>query len=340
MHRFVGTIRLWTGCTLLGLSLFAGACAHGEPFDFSRPPNETPLDPTPPVRLTLNPREDQFPAWMPDGSGLIYSYFEGRDGCLAELPPTGGQIRRTRCYQGVGSEDSVDAFSSASPRNRNELAWVEQHSFQDRVVPDYGSIMLGSLDPQVPATQLVRLPYLASSGAPHVTATSLRWLSADRLAYIGNDLFVRRACQGCKLDTILVPEDVVLLDRGTGTRTLLPNSTSTTSIWPNADSTGLYYTVLGDTRVWQRDLLSGAGTPVHDFGSFVDDVSLAGSRLVATLGNGSIATYDLGSGAVDSLAVFQYRYRRPVLSPDGRHVAAEGYFNGSLTPDLWLFTLP
>ena len=340
MHRFVGVFRLWSGCRLLGVTLLAGACAHGEPFDFTNPGNQVPFDPTPPVRLTLDVREDQFAAWLPDGSGLVYSYFPGRDGCLAELPPTGGQIRRSRCYRAAGSEDSTDLLTAPSPRSRDELAWVEQHSFSNRVVPDYGAIMLGSLRPDQPATRLVRLPYTASSGHVHATALDLRWLPGNRLAYIGADVSVARACNGCKLDTIVTPQDIVLLDLAGGAPTVMPNSSGITSIWPTADSAGLYYTELGDTRVWQRNLAGGAPAVVHDFGLEVSGVSVAGDRLAVAAQDSTLVVLNLTGGTEEAIGIPGRLFRRPVLSPDGAHLVAEVLSDGSLTPDLWLFTLP
>jgi hypothetical protein len=362
MHRFVGSLRQWTGCSLLVLSLLAGACSHGEPFDLSHPVGQTPFSPDPPIRLTLSGLDDRYPAWNPDGSGLVYSYGPGgggqRDRCLGELPPGGGQIGRSRCYRLLGEADSTDVLEEASPWTRDEIAWVEHHSFADRVVADYGAIMVGSLGREEPPTRLIRLPYLASSGHPHVTATHLRWLSADRLVYVGADVLVQRQCQLCKLDTIMVPKDIVLLDRHGGPPVVLPNSEAVTSLWPTADSTGLYYSLAGDARVWRRDLAGGAPVLVHDFGGagIARDVSVVGNRLVAVVGGnvfytdaevgprqidngGFLRVVDLASGAIDTLGLDSFRFRRPVLSPDGRAVVVEGFRVETVSPDLYLFTL-
>jgi hypothetical protein len=362
MDRFVCPFHGWRGCGILGLTLIAGACSHGEPLGSSRPLAERPFNPAQPVRLTLNSVDDRYPSWFPDGSALVYSYGPNghaeRDRCLGELPRGGGHIRRSHCYRQVGQADSTDVFEEASPRTRDEIAWVEHHSFSNRLVPDYGAIMIGSLRPQEAATRLLRLPYVVTSRSFHTTATHLRWLSSEWLAYVGADVLVQAQCSGCVVDTVMVPKDIVLLNRAGGTPVLLPNSEGVSSIWPTADREGLYFTIAGDTRVWQRDLLGGAPVLVHDFASdgIARDVSVVGNRLVALVGGnvsfsdddvgprqidngGFLRTVDLTSGATATLEVAGFRFRRPVLSPDGRALVAEGFPVGSRNPDLYLFYL-
>src|SRR5688572_10113746 len=62
-------------------------CGHTEPFGSTPGGTEQPFDPSPPVRLTLNQGPDRGAAWLPDGSGILYSAQQlGRDDhdvCLA-----------------------------------------------------------------------------------------------------------------------------------------------------------------------------------------------------------------------------------------------------------------
>ncbi|MBA3319723.1 MAG: hypothetical protein H0T50_16750, partial [Gemmatimonadales bacterium] len=90
----------WTAFALLSLLGQSTACSHSDPF--SNPQGtDTPFDPGPPVRLTLNQAHDGNPAWLADGSGILYSAQQldrpDTDVCLAELPATGGSQRRLIC---------------------------------------------------------------------------------------------------------------------------------------------------------------------------------------------------------------------------------------------------
>ena len=78
------------------------------------------LDPTPPVRLTLNEGADRSPSWLPDGSGIVYSTQQlGRpdaDVCLAELPPGGGTQVRLVCDLSRLGADTNNAIQHPRPR--------------------------------------------------------------------------------------------------------------------------------------------------------------------------------------------------------------------------------
>jgi hypothetical protein len=96
------------------LACLSAACSHSEPF--SNPQGtDTPFDPSPPVRLTLNMAHDGNPAWLADGSGILYSSQQlsrpDADVCLAELPPTGGSHRRLVCDI-PGERTTTDAAQS------------------------------------------------------------------------------------------------------------------------------------------------------------------------------------------------------------------------------------
>lgn len=364
MQLSAGDIRPSAGRRVVAALLLVAACSQSEPFTYTAPREDGPLDPAPPVRLTYSVFEDQTPSWLPDGRGLVYSFRQttsrSSDRCLGVLPPAGGQARQSVCSRSDVQDDSTDVYTEPAARTDGRIAWVEQHNLRGRITPDYGAIILGDLKDAAARKTLVRLPYLASSGSLHATVTSLRWLSPTQLAYVGADVLIRAPCQQCKPDTVVIAREVMLLSAAGGAPTLLPNSAETTSIWPSADSSALYYTVAGDTRVFQRPLSGGLPQVVHDFGGsgIARDVSVVGNRLVAIVGgnvsygsepllgarqidSGGVAmTVELGAGAVASYPIDTLTQRRPALSPDGRSMVLEGIARPSPNPNLWLVNLP
>lgn len=348
------------------LALFAAGCSHGEPLDHQQQFEDIPHQPTSPTRLTLSPDDDLFPAWLPDGSGILYSYEPENndlsDRCLGVLPAGGGQRLAKRCHLADRDNDSTNVYFQPAPRPDGMIAWLEQHSLGSRLVPDYGALVLGDLNERVTPRRLWPVPYVASSGNLHATILNLRWLSATQLGYIGADVLLRSPCQGCPIDSVVIAREVMLLGTDGSAPVPLPNSAETTSIWPTADSAGLYYTVAGDGRVYRRPLAGGAADTVYDFSAFgiARDVSVVGNRLAAIVAGsvqygfepllgmrqidsgGVLMTVDLSSGAIAAYDTATSRFRRPVVSPDGRSIVAEGVrrTGPNRRPDLWRFQVP
>ncbi len=346
------------------LALLVAACQHGDPIASGDPEVATPRTSTEPTQLTYSDREDLAPAWQLDGGGIGYGYVEllhGRDRCLGVLPPDGGNRRIERCPTNDLAGDSVDALAEIAFGPDGQVAWVEAHSLGERITPDRGAIVVGTLDGHGASRVVQSLPYLASTGSIHATATHLRWLSRDRLAYIGTDVGYVRQCNGCKLDTIPLPKEIMILDLAAGTApSPVPGTAEATSLWPSPDSLSLYYTIAGDSRIWLQPVAGGPAGMVHDFGAqgIARDVSRRGTRLAAIVGGrvayqeypplgfwqpdrgGTLHLLDLVSGAEDSLPVLGRNFRRGVLSPDGTRIVAEGLDTVQANPDLWLFRLP
>src|SRR5258705_859139 len=111
-------------------------------FACDRPTPPEPGDYTPggpfntdsPRQLTFSPGPDLSPAWLPDGSGIIYQFVRldqiDGDRCLGVLPAEGGTLRAEICNNTVAGADSTDAYGdpavSAAGRlffSRASAAW-------------------------------------------------------------------------------------------------------------------------------------------------------------------------------------------------------------------------
>jgi hypothetical protein len=354
--------------TLFPALLFSAGCGHQDPFPSGEVPDSGPRSTNQPARLTLSAGVDLAPAWREDGTGLIYSFQRetsiGNDRCLGELPPIGGTRRLEKCVLSGPDADSVDALGPVAMGPGARAAWVDARSLQGRTAPDKGTIRVGSLAPGDSGAPVRTLPYPAPSGTLHVTATHLGWLTQDLLTYIGADVFYTRACQSCKLDTVVISREAVLLDLATSPATVqvIPNTTEVTSLFPSSDGLSIYYTRPGDTRVFRQVLASGAETVVHDFGGggIARDVNVRGSILTAVVGGkvsygvdpllgprqvdsgGVLFRVDLTSGSELPLPLAIGTVQHPALSPDGATVVVEGIDTMVPPPriDLWLFRLP
>ena len=336
-------------------------CRHDEGFASRYLPDTTPLGASNPQRLTLSPGEDQFPSWTPDGTGILYSFVDpvSGDRCLGRMPAAGGQVSATRCSFGDPANDSLDMAIEPMMRGDGQVAWVELHSAPELQIHHGGGLFVGPLDNR-PARRVWHFPYLAQSGTVHLGATNLRWLSHDRLIYIGVDYLIRAICFGCKPDTVMIARDAMLLDvsRPDPVPVTIPGTAEATSLWPNGDSTGFFYTLAGDTRVWSRSIDGGLPSVVHDFGAagIARDVSVAGLRLTAVVGGkvsygfeesiglrqidsgGVLTMVDLGTGTEQ--VINSLLHRRGVIAPDGRSLVAERAIPPLMHPDMYLFQLP
>ena len=176
-------LRAW----LLLLSLLG--CGHTEPFTATPPGTDQPFDIGPPARLTVNQGPDRSAAWLPDGSGILYStqQLERRDNdvCLALIPPTGGSQRQLSCDLTPTGADTTEAIESPAPdagrarglrggRLCDQRDYAEEHGDIDRL----------SVNPAA-RTGVQPLPYTLPSGTLHSGASQLRWLSPDILLYLG-----------------------------------------------------------------------------------------------------------------------------------------------------------
>jgi len=121
----------------------------------------------------------------------------------------------------------------------------------------------------------------------------------------------------------------------------------------------LYYTLLGDSRVFRRVLSLNHDSLIHDFGGgiIVRDVQVLGNRLFAIVGGdvnielligmgwvqnddgGEIQILRLDDGSVMTVTGAGRLFRRAALSPDGHLLLAESR-GSALDWDIWRIELP
>jgi hypothetical protein len=336
--------------TPLALLLLLG-CGHTEPF--ASPPTDTdrPFDPTPPVRLTLNQGPDRGAAWLPDGSGILYSAQQlGRidhDICLALIPPGGGTQRRLTCDLTPTGADSTDALESPAPFSDGRLAFVTVGSRIDAITPPGAAIVVAAVTDPADRTRVQSLPYTAPGERLHSGASQIRWLNSSRLIFLAERVDYHLRCYICvEWDTITTGVDIALLDL-TQPGTLphrIPGTDFASGVSVGGSEDDIYYSLNGDSRVYRQTLSTGAVAVAHDFGpgEAVRDVHVVGNRMAAVVGGrlaygidptfgptswdsgGVLHLVDLDGGAdviLDPLGL----YRRPQISPSGSAVVAEGY---------------
>jgi hypothetical protein len=341
--------------TLLGAlgALSLSACGHTEPATAPQGSNQ-PFDSTPPIRLTFNPGPERAASWLPDGLGIIYSTQQSdrrdHDVCLALLPPTGGSQRELVCDLSRTGGDTTNAIESPTAAPDGRLAFVQLSSPIGGSNPILDQIVVAPGLDAANAQMVEPLPYTIPGEVQHSGASALAWIDPDRLVYVGQAVNYRSGCSLCPLDTLATGVKVALLDVShPGVLPIaVPGTDQASGVSPGGSPDEIFYTLGGDTRVYQRVLSSGEVRMVHDFGSagIARDVRAVGRRLVAVVGGhvatgidsvlgptqwdsgGAIHVVDLDTGADQELASFAFShlfFRRPALSPSGDRIVAEGY---------------
>jgi hypothetical protein len=336
----------------LGLAWLLG-CGHSEPFGSRSFDTDQPFDPSPPVQLTLNRGPDRRAAWLPDGSGVLYStQLVGRaddDVCLAELPSGGGRQRALTCDLSPTGADLTEALESAAPLDDGRLAFVAATSRIGTRVPDSQTLAVGSVRDPATRLPLVAIPYTIPGHRMHSGISQLNWLGPTRLVYLGEAVNVFTPCPVCEMDTLRSGLDAVWvsLDNGNATLHVVPGTDNASGVSPGATPDEVYYTLAADSRVYRQELSSGAVSQVHDFGpgSIARDVHVVGSRLTATVSGrvhfadhpafgltqwdsgGFVHVVDLDDGTdiVLESPPQPSLFRRPRLSPSGNAVLVEAY---------------
>ena len=355
-------------CLLLAGTL--AGCTHSEPFTPGPYSPGGPFTNGPMRRLTFNTGTDRTPAWLPDGSAILYS-LERQDSpvfdrCLAVMPPDGGTLRAIICNTAATSADSIDAFEwfAAAPDGR--LAYLRATTLDvaspHASTPDFEALVVSTVSRPLAAEEVQALPYFAPSGISHTTAASLHWLGDNALVYVAQDArYPHSFPRSSTYDTIKTGLEIVTLDlRGPApVLAVVPGTGDASSVTVGATADTIYFTKNGDSRVYRYAFSSGLTAVAHDFGAagIARDIQIVGARLIAVVGGAVIDSVDpfigriqVDSGgqlfladllsATDTMVVADptFRFRRPALSPDGRRVAAEVVtINRS---DIWLVELP
>jgi Tol biopolymer transport system component len=356
--------------------LLLAACEHSSALQPEPYPPAPPFSPLLPRRLTFNTGDDRTPAWLPDGSGILYSTERqdraDHDRCLALLPREGGTIRSSQCQLDPEHDDSTDLMEAPAVNANGQLFFHRVVSWVGQQKLGASALMLGVADHPLQATMLQPLPYTAVNGRFHSTVRTPQWLGVDSLVYLAEQLFY----EGSTFypDTFTTGLDVVLLDlSGSEPRfEIVPGTDYASGLDVSDDGKSLFYTLGGDSRVFQRDLATGAVTTTYDFGigNIVRDPQVNGNTLVAIVGRsvlyrfeeahgyvqrdegGDLVVVDLTTSQTVRFSTDSVLFRHPAISPDGVRVVVETqpydtvhhqrvseYNAPNHRADLWLFGL-
>jgi len=355
-----------TGAAVPALALVLAGCGHGDPWTFTAALQDAPLHEAAVTRLTYNTGDDLDPAWFPDGASFIYtaerSDRRDRDRCLAVMPVAGGTVTSLVCQRAGGSDDSLDVLQVAAPGPDGRVAFLYS-TFDLFRYTSYVTrqLVVARLDsPLVRSARKAIYPLQPNGGYPHDGIAEIAWRAPSQLVYLATLPHYPQPCKFCRPDTA-TPVQIVTADISgdTAVVTALPNTLYATSFaLPSPDT--LYYTLLGDGRIFRRDLVTGIDSLVRDFGpsAIVRDVQVAGARLLAIVGGvvsteflsgmgwvqnddgGEVHLLALDTGAESAVATSGRLFRRAALSPDGHTLLAESRDDPAEDWDIWRVSLP
>jgi hypothetical protein len=356
-------------------AVLLSACGHAEPFGSTPERNEGPLTPGNPAQITHNVFQDVRPSWLPDGSGILYTFqkspVENSDQCLAILPPDGGTHLAQLCSNSVGHLDSTEVYRSSAISTTGQLAYSYAQSTQFQLAPEVTQLRVAPLTNPQDFTVVHSMP-LDVEGTKVDGIGDLHWLSDTRLVYLAQAILYTSS-GGATRDTTIKGLAVALIDlQNSPAPVLVPGTMTATAVSPGEAPETIIYTLAGDSRVYRRELVTGITTVLHDFGfsGIARDAVVHDGQLLAIVGGfvifgvhpvlGGIQTdlggpmyqVDLGTGQQDQLPDGGLRvFRHPAISPTGA-VAVESYpvtvemtpagtfTNVSAWADLMLFEAP
>lgn len=330
----------------VALALLA-ACDHAQPFGAADLGPNQPFSATFPRQLTFSVLGDVQPAWLADGSGIIYSFATGepdKDRCLGILPADGGRRVDDICHRPVRDADSTNALWDPAVGPGGVLAYLRESSVAalGAVAPSSRELVVATLADPDPGRVVLRLPYIAPDGQVHDDASDLHWLSDRALVYLAEHLTY--SFPPYPTDTVYTPLEIVRVDLvgDSSTLTVVPGTTNATSVAADSDGT-IYYTLAGDSSVYRLAPGAPAAEVVYDFGSAgaATDVQVRGGVLIASAG-GVLYLVNLGTMTSTPVAVPANRdVSVPALSPSGLRLVVQAQPTGSdAPPDLWLLEVP
>ena len=323
------------------LLLLAG-CGHGEPFATIDPaPIEGPFSPATPLRLTYSPLPDVTPAWLPDGSGILYSATRGdryNDRCLMVMPPGGGTALRAVCYEPFTRppQDSLRIIAWPTMSPGGTLLYSSTTGRRTVGAIRVRQLKWGGIDEQPRDHSFLSAPTDLFGGRQLSGVAFLRWIDDQRFVY-------RADFQGLAgPDSVISGRFIVLgtFTAGGVTRAYLAGTDHASSVAVIPGDT-LLFTRNNDSRLYALALATGAIDTLHDFGAVTRDVHAVGSDVVVITGGftdyvwaqgfqdsvqidrgGELVLLNRASGLVQQLTLNE-TYRHPVLSPDGTRIVAE-----------------
>lgn len=354
---------------LPGVAAAVAACGHSDAWTPVAPPPNPPIFVAGAQQLTTQLPGDWAPAWLPDGSGIGYSYERSdrrdRDRCIGWLPAAGGRIGALGCYRVDGDlgDDTANviAVHAVSPGGR--LAFYYQASRGVNFAPAYGHLLVGGRAAPGQAVPVVDFPYTSETGVPHSAVRNLVWLDEAHLAWVAVRMQYNLGGPAAPPDTNDYGVEIVVLDlEPVLTRRVVPGSQGASSLALDR-ATGLVYATFAlDSVVYGLDLATGARTPAMDFSGWgtVRDVQVANGTMVAVVGGvvtpvpasmagvdsqndlgGWIVSVPLAGGPLAFIATDPARlFRSLALSPAGDRVVAEGFDNFAKASDLWMMVVP
>lgn len=319
------------------------ACSHEQPFQPVDHTTNHPFAPGVPARITYNPGADLRPAWLTDGSQIVYAWQQlsqpDLDRCLGFINATGGTRVRTVCNPSPTAADSTDLFDAPSPSPDGRLLYIRGSSPMHALSPTSSGVYLGPLADPLTATKVLNLPYTVPGGQLHSRISNAHWVSSTRVIYLGEQVdYIGINVK----DTVITGLEIVDLDLGgaTPSMSVIPGTTGATSLDLTDGGDTLVYSLAGDARVYARALATGGVTVLHDFGGLgpVEYLTVRGGQLVAVIGDrpegGLLWSVDLATGAETPLpSPSPLFFRRPAFAPTGNPVrlVVEGY-SLTLTP--------
>ncbi|HEV2290535.1 MAG TPA: hypothetical protein VGR60_01695 [Gemmatimonadales bacterium] len=331
----------------LALALIAACgCSHVDPGAPSDPPITHPFDPAPPVRLTLNPGQDQWPAWTPDGRKVWYAYEDldrtDHDQCLGLLPAGGGTRTVSACQDApVAAAESLDVASSPAVHG-GQVAWMRATSPIGGVLPEGGDLVVaGAADLSAPRS-VRHFPFVASTGRYQSLGTDVQWLDDSTLAYVGIQINYNFISHDTSVGGVEVT--LVGLAGASPATSVVGGTVGATSLSVGPTPGELFFT-RGDTRIYQLQLPDTVPTIAFDFGALgiAEDVRAAGTRMLAVVadsaGRGG-TIYLVDAGVATAVTPPGTYWRHPALRPDGRAFAAERFDTLTATYDIYSDSLP
>lgn len=247
--------------------VLAAACSHGEPY------GQPVIEANPPLTapgvgalLTTNPASDEAPVWLPDGSGIAFSWqlpdHTDSDRCLAFLSLATRRIDRTICAGRPLSDQQADGVRASAFSPGGRVAWVRETGLPFQP-PSQRYLMVGPADGSEPAVQVLAFPNQPSGGGPlHVLPMSLQWKGDSTLYYLAGQIFTDSTGRRYPAPLEI---GVVSFAGGTLTTGVVPNTIGATSAAVDPETHQLYATFLNDTRVYVLKASTGQRAAVASF---------------------------------------------------------------------------